>query len=599
MTVTARLNRFGRFAQHHSDRLQARINRLAFSRFLLFIGLVIGVSNLSAQTRWWALLFSLLTGGLFIWFMVLHDRLYRIAERMKALSEWVADSQKRCDLNLADLPERAFEKNHPFAQDCDLAGAQGLWKLIDQTHHHKAAQVLLDWLAQNDRATTQDRQDVIREGACRPVQALRILLTARLGKQDDDAAALFPQCQIGYPFFVNGVWVVLLTLFALFNAAVLFCTFVLNKPIFPWQVSASIQFFLYLGQAGFFHARLNPLLKARAHLTQLRLSLAEIQRSKRATLQAQQQPTGLLDPEFLKQLQLAEALTDRLEQKKNAFGHFLLNYFFQIELWTLLSIRRIPSGFWIQCQNHKLWLYQWEAMCSLILFAAHNPDFCWPELTDQKTFLIRGKAMGHPLIKAHKRITNDFQLSGPGQIVLITGSNMSGKSTFLRTLGVNTVLARMGLPTCCQAFSCSLPELWSSLRIADDLSAGISTFYAEVRRLRAVVAALEKSEIPVFYLLDEILRGTNSRERLIAVKALVRYLTQASGSGLITTHDLELLALAKQFPEQVVQYHFQEQIEAGQMGFDYQLRPGALTSTNALHILEGESFPFKFNFEEA
>ena len=171
---------------------------------------------------------------------------------------------------------------------------------------------------------------------------------------------------------------------------------------------------------------------------------------------------------------------------------------------------------------------------------------------------------------------------------------MSGKSTFLRTIGANLLLARLGAPVCADSMRCSLPRLMSSIKINDSLAEGVSYFYAEVQRTKQILDQVAQGG-PVLYLLDEILKGTNSRERLIATKAIVAYLINHGASGLITTHDLELLALHSHYPDAITNYHFQEGVVDDEMYFDYQLREGELTSTNALRLMKLAGVPLTFD----
>ena len=186
---------------------------------------------------------------------------------------------------------------------------------------------------------------------------------------------------------------------------------------------------------------------------------------------------------------------------------------------------------------------------------------------------------------------NDFTLTHLGEIALITGSNMSGKSTFLRTLGVNLCLAYAGAPVHATALQTVLLRLFTCIKVSDSVTDGISYFYAEVRRLKALLQALDAAEpVPLCFLIDEIFRGTNNRERLIGSRAYISALTRGHGVGVISTHDLELVTLPDTVPN-IHNYHFREEVHAGRMVFDYQLRLGPCPTTNALRIMQMEGLP--------
>ncbi len=201
------------------------------------------------------------------------------------------------------------------------------------------------------------------------------------------------------------------------------------------------------------------------------------------------------------------------------------------------------------------------------------------------------QTIGHPLIPDETRICNDFQMDELGMVDILTGSNMAGKSSFLRTLGVNLCLAYAGGPVFAQVFETRLFRLYTSIRVADSVTDGFSYFYAEVRRLEGLLTALkDEDERPLFFLIDEIFRGTNNRERLIGSQSFIKALVGQHGIGLIATHDLELVKLADDRPL-VRNYHFRDGVENGRMIFDYLLHPGPCPTTNALKIMALAGLP--------
>jgi DNA mismatch repair ATPase MutS len=195
------------------------------------------------------------------------------------------------------------------------------------------------------------------------------------------------------------------------------------------------------------------------------------------------------------------------------------------------------------------------------------------------------------LIPARSCITNDLHLEGCGAIRLITGSNMSGKSTFLRSVGINLCLAQAGAPVCASRFEWAWSRLACCIRVDDSLEAGLSFFYAEVKRLKAILdATRDHTAPPVLFLIDEIFKGTNNRERLIGSRAYVTTLAKGNGLGLVSTHDLELTELEKDIPS-LTNAHFQETVAQGALSFDYKIRPGPCPTTNALRIMQLEGLP--------
>jgi DNA mismatch repair ATPase MutS len=241
-----------------------------------------------------------------------------------------------------------------------------------------------------------------------------------------------------------------------------------------------------------------------------------------------------------------------------------------------------------------LWLETWsrlDALISLANFAALHPQAAFPEIGPGMEPVFTARALAHPLIPAERRIANDIRITSLGEVIVITGSNMAGKSTFLKTVGVNLCLAHAGGPVIATELR-SLPfRLHTCMRISDSIADGFSYFYAEVKCLRSILDRLRDDDaLPLLYLIDEIFRGTNNRERLQGSQAYTRALIGANGIGLIATHDLELAHLAEQ-SERTRNYHFQDSLEDGRLSFDYLLRPGASTTTNALRIMEMEGLP--------
>ncbi len=265
--------------------------------------------------------------------------------------------------------------------------------------------------------------------------------------------------------------------------------------------------------------------------------------------------------------------------------------------WDLFFTYRLHLAKQSIRQHLSVWLNVWhelEALCSMATFADLHPDYVYPDIQDTTSGaapVFTAKDIGHPLIDDTAKVKNDFTVDALGRVVIITGSNMSGKSTFLRTLGVNLRLAYMGAPVNATAFSTSLMRVYTCLQVNDSINDGISFFYAEVKRLKALLDAFRVDQrYPLFFLVDEIFRGTNNRERLIGSRAYIRALAGGHGVGLIATHDLELVQLEAEIPH-IQNCHFREESKEGKMVFDYALHAGPCPTTNALRIMELEGLP--------
>ena len=303
---------------------------------------------------------------------------------------------------------------------------------------------------------------------------------------------------------------------------------------------------------------------------------------------------GVNPPQLVRQ---AARTLHAISVKAHPVIHLIANTFCPWDLWFTYRLQRIQAQVTAHLPTWMDRLAEVEAASALATFAALHPSYRWPDpLTadprrNGAQARLSAKDLAHPLIPETHRVPNDLALETVGAVLLVTGSNMSGKSTFLRTLGINLCLAQAGAPVCAGLFEWTWVRLATCIRVDDSLEAGLSFFYAEVKRLKSLLdAATDRSKPPVLFLIDEIFKGTNNRERLIGSRSYISALSQGNGFGLVTTHDLELTDLDKTVPG-LRNAHFQETVAAGALQFDYKLRPGPCPTTNALRIMELEGLP--------
>jgi len=274
----------------------------------------------------------------------------------------------------------------------------------------------------------------------------------------------------------------------------------------------------------------------------------------------------------------------RLDFRLNIMVSIPLNLFFFWDIWQCVQLEK-----WKQLNREKLPLWfaamaEIEALCSFANLYHNNPQWVFPTILPGH-FTLVAEAAGHPLIPETRRVCNDLSIQGSGKIVLVTGSNMAGKSTFQRTIGVNIVLAMAGAPVCARHFEVSHVTVFTSMRIADSLEENTSSFYAELKRLGLIIQTVERNE-KVFLLLDEILRGTNSNDRHIGSEALVKQLIKHGASGIVATHDLALSELKNDLGDSIDNYNFDVKIENDEMYFDYKLNKGVCKSLNASILMK-------------
>jgi len=281
-----------------------------------------------------------------------------------------------------------------------------------------------------------------------------------------------------------------------------------------------------------------------------------------------------------KLLRLASYLK-QLDIRTNFFG-FIFSYGF---LWDHIYAIKVEE--WKAKNKDSLfaWLRtlgEFEYISSIANFSFQRTEFCYPTISDEHQF--SGLQLGHPLLHYQQRVDNDFSMRTQKHIKIVTGSNMGGKSTFLRTLGVNMILAYTGSKVCAKELSLPYLQLMSSMRTQDALKENTSSFYAELKRLKMILDQVKERD-DVFFLLDEILKGTNSNDRHNGAQAMIKQMIANNGSGLVSTHDLELGEMISELPDEIDNICFEVNVEGKELVFDYKIKDGISKSFNATHLM--------------
>ncbi len=288
-----------------------------------------------------------------------------------------------------------------------------------------------------------------------------------------------------------------------------------------------------------------------------------------------------------------QEIISKLLIRENPVIRIIVNVIFPYDIYFCKKLIRVKSEIENDISGWMMKLNELECYISLANFSYLNPDYSFPEIETKKENLLDIKSAGHPLISRNVKVSNDFKFEKENEIAIITGSNMSGKSTFLRAVGINLCLAYAGAPVNAEYFRASPMEIFTCIKISDSVVDGISYFYGEVKRLKKLLDEFENGNgLQKFFLIDEIFKGTNNKERLTGSRAFIKKLSELKGTGFITTHDLELVNLAGEIPT-ILNYHFREEIVNGKMVFDYKIHPGPCPTTNALKIMELSGLPVK------
>lgn len=528
----------------------------------------------------------------------------RVESRIHRLREWREIKRThlaRLRLDWAAIPVRAGEAPaaHPYARDLDLFGPHSLTHLLDTTVSDQGRERLHAWLLAQPPAPSawQQRQRLVRELAARSLFRDRLALEARLtGEQEINGRRL--AAVLHHPIGWPGLGRILAVQSALALTTIVLATgALLNWLPGYWMLSFALYALIFLrtdqGEELLEHA-----VGLHHEMERLGVVLGYLERRAAAascvgaTCAAL---TGGASPSA--HLRRAARVLHAISVKAHPLVHLALNAVMPWDLWWTKRLQRVQADITHVLPQWLDALAEVEAAAALGTFAYLHPAYTWPEALSTTGSLdgsgptFRAAALGHPLIPSDSRVSNDYAVSGRGAITLVTGSNMSGKSTFLRTVGINLCLAQAGAPVCAARFEWTWSRLACCIRIDDSLDAGLSFFYAEVKRLKLILDAVRDELQPsVLFLIDEIFKGTNNRERLIGSRAYIAALSNGNGFGLVSTHDLELADLEREIPT-LTNAHFQETVAEGALRFDYRLRPGPCPTTNALRIMELEGLP--------
>ena len=597
------------------DALRAVSNRFSWARVLIFLGGFVGVSALYFLAGVWPFVLLLLaTITLFLVVLVRHRRVDAMIRRLELLRTFKEEQLARANVVWRDLPAAQVttaQPEHPFQSDLDLVGDYGLHRLLDTTATTGGRDLLLQWLSETDpqAEAIAARQALVAELVPRSLFRLRLWVEAHATGETTrwrPADLLTWLDQHEQPTRMRPR-LMLLTALAAFNAiAFLGAWLGWFGPI--WQISVPLYLIIYFAisqpartvfrEATSLQAAIEQFTAVVTHVESFGYGEAPKLRALCAPLvDAAQRPSALLGK--VKTVAAATGIQ----------GNPII--------WLLLNIV-VPWDYFFAFQLHRHkraiaahapeWLAIWaelEALSALANLGYLNPHYVQPVISAADTLhagespLFRATQLGHPLLPEtgpetnteSGKVRNDFQLATLGDVVILTGSNMAGKSTFLRTVGVNLALAYAGGMVDARQLDTALFRLFTCIKVSDSVADGISYFYAEVRRLKGLLVALDEADPrPLFFLIDEIFRGTNNRERLQGSQAYVDTLVGRQGVGLISTHDLEMVKLAEQLAR-VSNFHFRDDIVDGRMSFDYKLRPGPCPTTNALKIMELEGLP--------
>ena len=532
-------------------------------------------------SAWWLL------GPLsvFLVLLVRHDRLLRLLERSRRGVEVYAQGIRRMEdrwIGTGIRGERFVSAGHPYTGDLDIFGRGSLFELLCTARTQMGETCLAMWLsAPADPATVLARQAAVVD--------LRERLDFREGLAtagEEVRSALQPQVLVDWGAkpsepVARSVWFFAWGMVACnLSAAVygmsghgyyLLILLVGLDWILLWKQRARIQSVLLDTDRPARQLELLTVLLSRVEQENFNAPLLQ---EMQAQLRAGDQPAS-------QRIRRLQTLLAWIGLRRN----LLFVVVDSVLLWTVqfaFSIENWRAENGVRLAHWTRILGEFEALIALANYAYEHPDDPFPEILETGLSL-HAEGISHPLLPERQAVRNTVQLDAATRLYIISGSNMSGKSTLLRTVGINTVLALAGAPVRASRFALTPIHLGASLRTQDSLQGGISRFYAEIQRLRQIVDI--SREQPLLFLLDEVLHGTNSHDRRVGAEAVLRSLLREGAVGLLTTHDLTLTQIADDPVLHAVNAHLEDTIVAGKMHFDYHLRPGIVTRSNAIELM--------------
>lgn len=517
--------------------------------------------------------------------MIWHSRILASMERALRIQRYYARGLSRINDDWqghGETGERFLESHHPYARDLDIFGTASLFQLLNSARTRMGEDCLAHWLCySSDPDSIRKRQQAVAELASKlnlredlavlGEEARGGVHPSRLRQWAKDPVVLrggfqqflaFPLALInigGLTFwFTDGhVWMLLagLTLTAIYG-------FTLRGHITPILMSA----------AG-----------AADDLQLLAAVLARIEKEKfsspylihlRQTLETDGEPPSVAVAKLARRAQWIDSMRNPAMQLLNIIFLLAIHLAFSVESWRKAHAPMI--GKWLDAVGEI------EAALSLAAYLFEHPQDHFPEILDAAQGVVwEAQGLGHPLLKSSAMVRNDLSLSSAHPFTIISGSNMSGKSTLLRTSGVNTILALAGAPVRAKMFRLTPLSVGASIQTVDSLAEGRSRFYTEILRLKQIVE-MTKGAHPVLFLLDELLAGTNSHDRRIGAAGIICGLLDSGAVGMVTTHDLSLTQLED---ARVRNVHFEDHLENGVLRFDYRMRPGVVSKSNALELM--------------
>lgn len=487
-----------------------------------------------------------------------------------------------------DQGERFNDPAHPYAHDLDLFGEDSLFQHLNRTVTFSGTQKLVSWLLSlsKDPEVIHSRQQAAEELCAEPEWCQHFRAAGALHPTQALDAVILKSGPTESPFFSKHSTVRLILWIA--NTIVIVSWAVTSFTPLPFSISLVLSLLqlstlaLYIKKINAYHQRLNLFLKTISNYLPL-VRLIHDQSFRSPYLQKIRHSLFTPESNSLQALTQLHRIQNSLDQRGNIVIAFILNGLYLKDFHTLLRLDHWRKKYGPDIETWTDVLSEADALISMANYRFNHPAYCLPVICQDR--LLDTEEIGHPLLKSERNVTNDFSIRSLHQIAIVTGANMAGKSTFLRTIGVNLILAQSGNVVCSRYFVFQPMTLFTSMRTTDSLSKDTSYFHAELLRLQQLVN-IAQQEDKVFIILDEMLKGTNSVDKLNGSLAFLKRILSYPISGLVATHDLALGELADDFPEHFFNVCFEIVHSGSQITYDYKLHPGISSNMNASILLK-------------
>ncbi|MDR1517665.1 MAG: hypothetical protein LBS52_06195 [Dysgonamonadaceae bacterium] len=590
MSIDKRIAFYASLSEHHKNLGEKYRKRLMINsslRLLAFVALL-SCPYFLRHSPALALASTGLSLVAFLFLVLRHNRLSKRRSRSETICR-IAENEMRAfqfDFSCFDGAAERINPAHDFSFDLDLFGEKSLFQQVNRTALLIGKESLINLFEHpmSKREGIETRQQAVKEltgkeDFCIEFRAIGAMADDTLPTKEE-AEKLFRGVEklSDARFWKISATVVPFAYILLF--ALSFFGMPGNVIVFFYLLTLALSF-VPMKQIGNLHRIFERKIKILEAYSQL-FGLIEDESFKSADLNAIRRQVSL--PE-----KASKAIAQIISHCRNlnqSFGFpimLLLNPFL---MWNVRFALKI--GAWTQKYRDETgkWfsaLAKTDAMISLATFAANHPDYAYPSFSEN--FRFDGEQMGHPLIAKEKCVKNNIRIVSKPYFMIVTGANMAGKSTYLRTVGVNHLLASMGLPACAEKLEFYPGNLLTNLRTADSLVNNESYFFAELKRLKMIIERLKSGEDGLFIILDEILKGTNSEDKQKGSFSLMKRLVELGGNGIIATHDLALGTLEEEFPGRIKNFHFDANISGDSLSFDYTLHEGIAQNMNASFLM--------------